>query len=98
MYNLGKWYSKRYKKILGPGYNASLILMNSTNTDRALMSAELFLAGMFPPTVDELWADDGLKWQPIPVHTDLKELNNVSVFQLFFNILPLSLMREDGSM
>ena len=59
--------------------------MNSTNTDRALMSAELFLAGMFPPTENELWADDGLKWQPVPVHTNLKQLNNVSTHIIFWN-------------
>lgn len=81
MYNLGKWYRKRYEKLLGPGYNGTLVLMNSTNTDRALMSAELFLAGMFPPTENELWADDGLKWQPVPVHTEQKEQNNVSMIR-----------------
>jgi len=48
------------------------------------MSAELFLAGMFPPSAEnELWADDGLKWQPVPVHTNLKQLNNVSTYIIF---------------
>jgi len=50
------------------------------------MSAELFLAGMFPPSAEnELWADDGLKWQPVPVHTNLKQLNNVSTYIIFWN-------------
>lgn len=54
-----------------------MILMNSTDADRALMSGELFLAAMFPPTEDEMWSDDGLKWQPIPVHSTPAELDRV---------------------
>lgn len=32
------------------------------------MSALVSMAGMFPPTSDEMWLSD-LNWQPIPVHT-----------------------------
>jgi lysosomal acid phosphatase len=78
-YNLGKWYRKRYDPIIGDqGYNHTMMLMNSTDTDRALMSGELFLAAMFPPTEDEIWSDDGLKWQPIPVHSTPEELDRMA--------------------
>lgn len=53
------------------------MVMNSTDSDRAIMSGELFLAGMFPPNADEMWADDGLKWQPIPVHITPQEIDRV---------------------
>lgn len=40
------------------------------------MSALANLAGMFQPREDEIWHDDIL-WQPIPVHTLPKELDNI---------------------
>lgn len=36
--------------------------------DRVLMSAEACLAGMFPPSAEQMWMDD-FYWHPIPVHT-----------------------------
>lgn len=44
-----------------------------------MMSAELVLAGFMPPKKREMWADDGLRWQPIPVHTLPQQLDEVSV-------------------
>lgn len=32
------------------------------------MSAQTCLAGLFPPTADEVW-NSNVDWQPIPVHT-----------------------------
>lgn len=32
------------------------------------MSAEAVLAGLFPPTNDQLWSNE-IMWQPIPIHT-----------------------------
>lgn len=70
MYELGKWFRARYNKTeLYQGYKSDMLMMNSSDLDRTLMSAEVFLAGLLPPNEDEMWADDGLKWQPIPVHT-----------------------------
>lgn len=36
--------------------------------DRVIMSAQAFLAGMFPPAAKQQWKYN-LDWQPIPVHT-----------------------------
>lgn len=38
------------------------------NVDRVLMSAQVALAGLFPPADDAVW-NDHFDWQPIPVHT-----------------------------
>lgn len=76
MYDLGKWFAARYADKIKNGYNHDLIIMNTTETDRAMMSGETFLAGMFPPTKDEMWADDGLRWQPIPVFEVYDRVNH----------------------
>lgn len=36
------------------------------------MSAESNLAGMFPPSGDQIWNED-LAWRPVPVHTLARE-------------------------
>ncbi|XP_078519997.1 prostatic acid phosphatase isoform X2 [Lissotriton helveticus] len=36
--------------------------------DRTLMSAQANLAGMYPPTGEQIWNPE-IPWQPIPVHT-----------------------------
>lgn len=71
MFNLGKWFRERYKNfaLVTDGYNHDLLLMNSSGKDRTMMSAELVLAGFLPAKQGDAWADDGLKWQPVPVHT-----------------------------
>lgn len=79
-YELGKWFRNRYESLLKyQPYRYDLLVMNSSHTDRTLMSGELFLAGMFPPSDEELWSDDHLRWQPIPVHTIPTSCDNVSV-------------------
>lgn len=40
------------------------------------MSAQLNLAGLFPPTNEEIWNPDML-WQPIPVHIVPKVMDHV---------------------
>lgn len=42
--------------------------IRSTDYDRAIMSAQTTLAGLFPPANEEIW-NENILWQPIPVHT-----------------------------
>lgn len=64
---LGRWLRKRYSYLLSATYTRYDIYVHSTDVDRTLMSAEANLAGLYPPTKDQIW--DRIKWMPIPVHT-----------------------------
>lgn len=68
MYELGKWFRKRYDYFLPSEYSPKDIYVRSTDPDRCLMSAYAVLAGLFPPGGPKLW-NKNLLWQPIPVHT-----------------------------
>lgn len=67
-HELGKYFRRRYREILGNRYSANDIYVQSTDVDRAIMSAQTNLAALYRPTDDEIW-DKYLDWQPIPVHT-----------------------------
>lgn len=64
---LGRWLRNRYANLLPETYSLYDIYVLSTDVDRTLMSAEANLAGLYPPTGDQVW--DLKKWMPIPVHT-----------------------------
>lgn len=74
-YELGKYLRKRYYNLLGDGrYSPDKVYVESSNVDRALVSAAANLAGMFPPEKDQIWTDE-LQWLPIPIHTKPQKLD-----------------------
>ncbi len=86
-YELGAWIRKRYQNtLIDEHYRFDQVLMNSSDYDRCLMSAECFLAGLYPPRFDDLWNKKNLTWQPIPVHTRPREQDNVSRL-IFFSLV-----------
>ncbi|CAG9831381.1 unnamed protein product [Diabrotica balteata] len=76
LYNLGKWFRERYKNFLSETYSPDEIYIHSSNIDRCLMSASAALAGLYPPTGFQFW-NPQLSWQPIPVHTDNKNHDEI---------------------
>ncbi|XP_065201877.1 lysosomal acid phosphatase-like isoform X2 [Planococcus citri] len=81
-YNLGKWFRKRYDSLISDGYKYDLLKVESSNLDRTIMSAECFMAGFFPPSSSEMWTDDGLRWQPIPIRAIPSELDDMIDFKV----------------
>ncbi|XP_063158108.1 prostatic acid phosphatase-like [Candoia aspera] len=67
-YEFGQYLKARYKNFLSPSYKAKEIYVRSTDCDRTIMSAQVNLAGFFPPSASEAW-NPHIHWQPIPVHT-----------------------------
>lgn len=52
---------------MGPTFHVNEVYVRSSDVDRTIMSAMANLAGLFPPTGDQVW-NKNLPWQPIPVH------------------------------
>nr|CAD7434697.1 unnamed protein product [Timema monikensis] len=68
MFELGKLFRQRYQGFLSRLYSPKEMHMESSANDRCLMSAELVLAGLYPPIGSQVWNHE-LNWQPIPVHS-----------------------------
>ncbi|XP_019881984.2 venom acid phosphatase Acph-1-like [Aethina tumida] len=62
-YLLGKYIKKYYGKFLGDMYLVDDFYVRSANSPRTRMSAQLVMAGLFPPVNVQIWNPD-LKWQP----------------------------------
>ncbi|XP_062980889.1 prostatic acid phosphatase-like [Elgaria multicarinata webbii] len=88
-YELGQYIKKRYSNFLSAAYKREEIFIQSTETDRTIMSAQANLAGMYPPAGDQIWNPE-LLWQPIPVHVVQKASNP----RLHFPILDCPRFRE----
>ncbi|XP_071321083.1 lysosomal acid phosphatase isoform X2 [Trachinotus anak] len=67
-FELGQFLRSRYTGFLNESYDRHEISVRSTDYDRTLMSAEANLAGLYPPSGQQVF-NPNLRWQPIPVHT-----------------------------
>ncbi|OWF40461.1 lysosomal acid phosphatase-like isoform X2 [Mizuhopecten yessoensis] len=74
-YRLGQWLRDRYNGFLSSDYIHTEIVVTSSDEDRCLMSAASNLAGLYPPTGDQVW-NSNITWQPIPIHTKPKYEDN----------------------
>ncbi|XP_071782578.1 lysosomal acid phosphatase isoform X1 [Centroberyx gerrardi] len=80
-FELGQFLRKRYQGFLNGSYDRHEISVRSTDYDRTLMSAEANLAGLYPPSGQQIFKTD-LKWQPIPVHTVPQDQERLLSFPL----------------
>lgn len=76
MYRSGEFFRRRYNKTLGVEYSSDKVYVVSTDTDRAIMSAQSNLAALFVPTESEKLKAD-LLWQPVSVHTVPDEMDTI---------------------
>nr|CAD7201931.1 unnamed protein product [Timema douglasi] len=84
MFKLGKLFKKRYLGFLSRLYSPKEMHMESSADETCLMSAELVLAGLYPPRGHQVWNPE-LNWQPIPVHSmpilqDKVNLDNAELY------------------
>ncbi|KAL1396350.1 hypothetical protein pipiens_010569 [Culex pipiens pipiens] len=75
-YDLGRWLRKRYHHLLGDLYSPDEIYVLSTDADRVITSAQVTLAGLYPPTGRDEWHPN-IAWQPIPVHVLPRQIDNL---------------------
>lgn len=78
LYKYGQYLRKRYDGALNDHYSPKDIYVVSSDHDRCLMSAQVLLAGLYPPVGDQIW-QRSLNWQPIPVHTAPRNLDKLIV-------------------
>ncbi|XP_031784605.1 lysosomal acid phosphatase [Nasonia vitripennis] len=67
MYTLGQWISKEFGWITEHKYAGASTIVNSSYSDRCIMSTQALLAGLYPPAEKDTFVP-GLPWRPIPVH------------------------------
>lgn len=66
-YALGEFTRTRYDGFIPTKYDPKAFKAQTTDVDRTHMSCQSNIAAIFPPDEDEMF-EDGLLWQPIPVH------------------------------
>ncbi|KAI1714975.1 histidine phosphatase superfamily (branch 2) domain-containing protein [Ditylenchus destructor] len=70
MRELGAYFRSQYAdNFVNPVYQRDEVIIKSSNADRALVSAQAFANGFFPPTKDFEFFDPTLNWQPIAIHS-----------------------------
>uniref|UniRef100_A0A1B6IF36 Acid phosphatase n=1 Tax=Homalodisca liturata TaxID=320908 RepID=A0A1B6IF36_9HEMI len=76
IYKLGQKVRSLYTGFLDQAYRPEDFKAFSSPLARALQSAELFLAGLFPPTGYQVW-NKHLLWQPVPVFPSFFDHNEM---------------------
>ncbi|KAI6184675.1 Testicular acid phosphatase-like protein [Aphelenchoides bicaudatus] len=66
---VGGFFKQRYAgTFVDKRFNHKQVYLRSSDSDRALVSAQSLLNGFFPPSNNEDKFESGLNWQPIAVH------------------------------
>lgn len=95
-YELGKFFRRRYRSLLGNGeYSRDKVYIQSTDSDRTIMSAAANLAGLFPLKKRNMWTEE-MNWQPIPIHSKPDRLDYFVANCSHFNILQKNYMESSA--
>jgi len=78
MFLLGESLRLRFSSLIPPLYMPEHVYVLSSDADRCIMSAEVFLAALYPPLPFQK-IHPQLDWQPIPVHTVPLEHDRVKI-------------------
>lgn len=74
---MGRFLRRRYEKFLRNGtYSSNEITVRASDWDRTINTANLVLAGLFPPKGNQVW-NYNLPWQPIAVHSISKPIDYI---------------------
>lgn len=82
-FELGEYTRRQYGDFIS-NYSKNDFDIFTTYKERNQMSAQTFLAGLFPPTGDSVW-DKTLLWQPIPI----RPLNKSILFHAVNDFCPI---------
>lgn len=91
-YLLGKSLRKRYNNFLG-SYVSSVVEGRSTYMNRTKASLELVLAGLFPPSEEEMFYK-GLRWQPIPYTAVARNSDPVIRYNTYLYLFKYSIKND----
>lgn len=75
LYQHGKFLRERYGKFLGTYYSSDKYYVQATDVDRTKVTAQCINSGLWPPQEDQKWGP--LDWQPIPVHSEPLDTDNL---------------------
>ncbi|XP_060534308.1 testicular acid phosphatase homolog isoform X2 [Cylas formicarius] len=75
LYEIGRYYRRRYDDFLGTHYYPDEYYTQTTDVDRTKTSMQIVNAGLWPPKADQQWGP--LDWQPIPTHSEPLSLDSL---------------------
>lgn len=95
LFCMGKKIRKRYSSIVDLKFSSTTSFIRSSDSDRCIMSAQALLAGLYPPTTDQIFVSN-LKWRPIPVHTVPRNMDKVYLIVLIIYVNKTKCKRKEG--
>lgn len=84
-YELGLYTRQRYNSFLPSVYSEKDFYAYTTDVDRTHMSAQAYIAGLYPPTEEDMW-HPYVNWNPIPVHPAPVPILQFKDCPLFFDL------------
>jgi hypothetical protein len=76
MFNLGKYFQKRYSGYIKTGFDSEEVTFISSDTDRTLKSASLFACGLYNNfNFTESWTNWNLNCGGVPIHSIPREID-----------------------